>query len=120
LVPGSSFVRAGELTEDASTVFEQKGDAYRVSLAGRITIDSSPEFRILLFEHLRSLGFERLIIDFEGVDYIDTSGLAVLIEALKAARVEGKSISLSDLREQPRYLLEATRWLHLFGEVDAA
>jgi anti-sigma B factor antagonist len=99
---------------------ELKGDACLVSLAGRITIDSSPELRMLLFERLRLAGFERLIVDFEGVDYIDTSGLAVLIETLKAAQAGGKSMCLSRLAEQPRYLLEATRALHLFGQVDAA
>jgi anti-anti-sigma factor len=109
-----------KLIEAANVVSEQNGNACRVSLAGRITIDSSPELRTLLFDRLRAPGFERLIVDFENVDYIDTSGLAVLFETLKAARVEGKSMCLSRLGEQPRYLLEATRLLHLFGEVDAA
>ena len=108
------------MMEGASIVCEQKGDTCRVSLAGSITIDSSPELRILLFERLRAPGFDRLILDFERVDYIDTSGLAVLVETLRAARVQGKSVSLSELGEQPRYLLEATRLLHLFGEVNAA
>jgi anti-sigma B factor antagonist len=108
------------LNQDASIVCEQKGDTRQVSLAGRITIDTSPELRMLLFELLRAPGFERLIVDFEGVDYIDTSGLAVLIETLKAARSGGKSMCLSRLGDQPRYLLEATRLLHLFGEVNTA
>lgn len=109
-----------ESIENANIMCELNGDACRVSLAGRITIDSSPELRTLLFERLRAPGFERLIVDFEGVEYIDTSGLAVLIEALKAARAASKSMYLSRLGEQPRYLLNATRLLHLFGEVNAA
>jgi len=48
---------------------------------------------------------------------VDTSGLAVLVETLKAARTVGKAFHLSGLRERPRYLLEATRLLHLFQEV---
>jgi anti-anti-sigma factor len=58
-----------------------------------------------------------MTVDFDEVDYIDTSGLAVLVEVLKAAREQGKTFHLSRLRERPRYLLEATRVLHLFDEV---
>ncbi len=56
-------------------------------------------------------------MDFREVDYIDTSGLALLVEILKAARTQGKALHVSGLRERPRYLLEATRLLHLFHEV---
>jgi anti-anti-sigma regulatory factor len=51
---------------------------------------------------------------------MDTSGLAVLVEILKAARESSKRFQLSGLRERPRYLLEATRVLHLFEEVDSS
>ena len=57
-------------------------------------------------------------MDFYDVIYIDTSGLAMLVEVLKFARTRGKGFSLSGLRDRPRYLLEATRLLHLFHEVD--
>lgn len=105
---------------DVNITFELKGDTCRASLIGRITIDSSPRLRRLLFQRLRAPGFERMIVDFGGVDSIDTSGLAILVEALRAARLCGKSLCLSRLGEQPRYLLEATRLLRLFVEVNAA
>jgi anti-anti-sigma regulatory factor len=41
----------------------------------------------------------------------------VLLEVLRAARRLNKTFHLSGLRERPRYLLEATRLLHLFDEV---
>ena len=59
----------------------------------------------------------RLTLDFSEVDYIDTSGLAVLIEALRSAKQLGKSLRLSGLRERPRYLLESTGLLRLFDQV---
>jgi anti-sigma B factor antagonist len=88
-----------------------------VSLAGRITIDSSPDLRLSLLQHLESPACHSLTLDFYDVAYIDTSGLAVLVEVLKAARDRGKALYLSRLRERPRYLLEATRLAHLFKEV---
>ena len=97
-------------------VCEQRGDECKVSLSGRITIDSSPDLRALLLRQLEPSSCKILTVDFCEVDYIDTSGLALLVEILKAARIQGKAFHLSGLRERPRYLLEATRLLHLFHE----
>ena len=87
------------------------------SLSGRITIDSSPDLRELLLGQLESSSCQILTVDFHEVAYVDTSGLALLVEILKAARTQGKAFHLSGLQERPRYLLEATRLLHLFDEV---
>jgi anti-anti-sigma factor len=50
------------------------------------------------------------------VAYIDTSGLAVLLDVLRSARHLGKQLSLSGLQERPRYLLESTGLLGFFVE----
>ena len=99
-------------------VSENRGAESRVSLSGRITIDSSPGLRALLLERLKSPGCQTLTVDFCEVTYVDTSGLAILVEVLRAARIQGKAFRLSGLRERPRYLLETTRLLHLFTEVN--
>jgi anti-sigma B factor antagonist len=97
---------------------EYRGPECRVSLSGRITIDSSPGLRALLLERLETPSCETLTVDFCEVTYVDTSGLAILVEILRAARTQGKSFRLSGLRERPRYLLETTRLLHLFDEMN--
>jgi anti-anti-sigma factor len=99
-------------------VSEYRGDECRVSLSGRITIDSSPGLRAFLLERLESPGCQILTADFCEVTYVDASGLAILVEILRAARTQGKAFRLSGLRERPRYLLETTRLLHLFDEVN--
>jgi len=93
-------------------------DCCRVELSGRITIDSSPDLQSLLLRRVQSPNCTALTVDLYDVAYIDTSGLAMLMELLRAARLQDKEIRLSGLRERPRYLLEATRLLHLFREVD--
>ena len=98
---------------------EQRGEDNFVKLSGSITIDSSPGLRRVLLRMLKAPGSRRLTLDFSGVDYIDTSGLAVLIEALRSARQLSKSLKLSGLRERPRYLLESTGLLRLFEEAPA-
>jgi anti-sigma B factor antagonist len=107
------------LHEDIQTVSEDLGSACRVRLTGRITIDSSPSLRALLLERLKSETCLNLILDLSGVSYVDTSGLAVFVETLKAARNQGKAFHLTGLTERPRYLLEATRLLRLFDVAPA-
>jgi anti-sigma B factor antagonist len=105
------------LASQASTpgmLVEHQGTQCHVSLSGRITIDSSPDLRLRLLLLLQSPHCQSLTVDFYDVGYIDTSGLAILVETLKAAREEGKTLHLSRLRERPRYLFESSRLLHLF------
>ena len=108
------------LGEDLIAVSERNEEKCCVKLAGRITIDSSPDLRLFMLRKLGSLGCPVFTVDLEEVTYMDTSGLAVLVEFLKAARQSSKRLQLSGLREKPRYLLEATRLLHLFEEVDSS
>jgi anti-sigma B factor antagonist len=95
---------------------EPHGEESFAKLAGSITIDSSPELRRVLLRILKASDCRRLTLDFSAVVYIDTSGLAVLIEVLRSARQLGKRLQLSGLRERPRYLLESTGLLRLFDE----
>lgn len=96
---------------------QRRGADSLVSISGRITIDSSPELRLLLLQVLETAECEGLTVDLYEVGYVDTSGLAIMLEVLRAARGLKKTFHLSGLRDRPRYLLEATRLLHLFDEV---
>jgi len=89
-----------------------------VAVFGRITNDSSPDLRTLLLQQLAIPGCDSLTLDLSDVVYVDTSAVAVLLETLKAAYKLNKAFRLTGLRERPRYLLEATRLLHLFGHVE--
>ena len=105
------------LDGDIRAICETHGPECQVWLSGRITIDSSPSLRALLLQRVESADCQNLTVDFREVPYVDTSGLAVMVEILKAARTRGKTFQLSGLSERPRFLLEATRLLHLFHEV---
>jgi len=56
----------------------------------------------------------KLSVDLSGVSYIDTSGLATLVEAERRARKQGTKLVLYGLHDQPRYLLEVTHLDRLF------
>jgi len=106
------------VTAGIETAFQPRGTNCLGSISGRITIDSSPDLRLLLLAALQESHCEILTVDLHQVDYIDTSGLAVLLEVLRAARILNKRFQLSGLGERPRYLLEMARLLPLFDEAD--
>jgi anti-sigma B factor antagonist len=85
-----------------------------VCLNGRISIDSSPDLRERLLAILDRNVLSTLTIDLAEVSYIDCSGLATLIEALKFTHARKTTLQLRGLHDRPRYLLEVTGLLSLF------
>jgi anti-sigma B factor antagonist len=84
-----------------------------VSISGRITTDTSGQMRSRLADMLRSEP-DTVTIDLSQVDYMDTSGLATLIEAARIARRQRTELVLRGLQEQPRYLFKVTDLDRLF------
>ena len=84
-----------------------------LTVKGWVTIDSSPALRDRLLAILRQESPPPLTIDLTAVPYIDCSGLATLVEALKMARAGKTTLRLS-LHDRPRYLMEVTGLLPLF------
>jgi len=78
-----------------------------VSISGRITTETSSQMRSSLADALRSMP-ATVTIDLSQVDYMDTSGLATLIEAMRIARKQHTELVLRGIQEQPRYLLKVT------------
>lgn len=84
-----------------------------VALRGRITIENSGDTRRALIDSLRGKP-ACVSVDLAGVSYIDTSGLATLVEAERIARKQGTRLILGGVHDQPRYLLEITHLDRLF------
>ena len=87
-----------------------------VLLSGRITIESSPGLRAELLQVLESDSCRSLTVDLYEVSYVDTSGLAILMEVLQGARAADKAFQLKNLRQRPRYLFQAIGLLHFFDK----
>lgn len=69
-------------------VVEQKDlpDAEWVSAKGEVDLYTSPQLRSALMRRIPKMKAGKLILDLSGVSYMDSSGVATLVEALKAAR----------------------------------
>ena len=87
--------------------------ADQVAVHGRITVENSAEMRTALGNALRSKPAV-LHVNLSDVSYIDTSGVATLVEAARIARKQGNRMILEGLHDQPRSLLDVTHLDHLF------
>ena len=77
-----------------------------IKLSGRLDMNSSPDLRKAALTLYTKGECKNLTIDFANVSYIDTSGLATLIEILVTAKEQCAQLTLSDLNEKVRYLLD--------------
>ena len=92
-----------------------------VCLSGRVSVDSSPDLRDQLLATLGRPSLPTLTIDMSKLTYIDCSGIATLVEALRIAHKRKTVLQLRGLHDGPHHLLEVTGLLHLFdlnGETD--
>lgn len=77
---------------------EQVGQDFVMLLSGRINVYSSPDLRDSLQAILSTQPLPRtLTVDLAGVPYIETSGIATLVEALRLARLHQIVFSLRGL-----------------------
>jgi anti-sigma B factor antagonist len=84
-----------------------------VVIQGRITIVNSGAMRTALADALRTKPAS-VSVDLSGVSYIDTSGIATLIEAVRMARRQGTRLILGGIRDQPHYFFEIAHLDRLF------
>ena len=94
------------------------GDEHGVSIRGRVNIDTSSDMRRTIAEALRSMP-PAVMLDLTDVSYMDTSGVATLLEASRIARQQGTRLVLHGLRGQPRELLHFSQIDHLLDIADA-
>ena len=65
----------------------------RITLAGHLDVVTAPELRRRLSE-LLDAGETQLLVDLREVDFVDSSGLAALVQGMKRARAEGGDVEL--------------------------
>jgi anti-sigma B factor antagonist len=82
------------------------GDHITVAVTGRVTVDSSPNLRAVVLEVLHRGAAPLIVIDLSGVSYLDMSGLATLLESLKAARERSVKLRVIGMSGEARNLAE--------------
>jgi len=82
-------------------------------LAGEIDLHASPTLRKRLHE-IADKKSPSLVIDFSGVSYIDSSGLATLVEYVREAKPHAGKLALHGLQPKVRMVFELVRLNELF------
>lgn len=90
---------------DKITIFDLSGD---------IDLATSPELRKVLLRELRELRIPRVILNLKAVRYIDSSGVASLVEGLKASRDVGSRFILFGLNTTVREVLQLSKLVRIF------
>ena len=92
----------------------QVGDAVILDLTGDITLFNSPEIRKALIDQLREQRVSHLIVNMLSVPYLDSSGVASLVEGLKISRDLKSRFALYGLSKSAKTVLELTHLLRIF------
>jgi anti-sigma B factor antagonist len=95
-------------TEHLETSVERDQENVLVYLHGHLGIDSSPDFRDQLLAILREQTRGIVTVDLTDVSYIDSSGIATLIEGLRIAHNRGITLGLRGLQGKLVHLFEVT------------
>jgi len=102
---------------DIST--REAGNATIVDITGDITLYNSPEVRRVLLDLLKTKHVPRVIVNLEKVKYIDSAGVASLVEGLKTSRDLKSGFALYGLSKTTREVLELTRLIKVFEVYDS-
>ena len=103
---------------------EQDGDRVVFRLKGEIDLHTSPDLRTDLLNALQSGDVKTLTLNLTEVPYVDSSAIAVMVEALQRLRKNGGRVVLTNLSARVKGLLEIARLDSIFtvvaNEADAA
>jgi anti-sigma B factor antagonist len=97
----------------------QAGSATIVDVKGDIDLYNSPEVRKVILEELKDKRTSRLVVNLSQVRYIDSSGVASLVEGLKISKSLGSRFMMYGLSPAAREVLELSRLIRVFEVFDS-
>lgn len=92
---------------------ENKNGLVVCYVEGEIDINTAPDLK-KNFEKILSKKAPKMVINFSKVTYVDSSGLATLVEILKGMRTYGGKMRLSNMSPKIKSLFEITKLEKLF------
>jgi anti-sigma B factor antagonist len=105
---------ASDSADELSVETRRAGAQTVVIVTGRVTVDSSPHLRQVLHEAIGVAQPAGVVIDFTAARYLDTSGIATLLEAAMLASKQRVRLGVIGLGGEARALAEATELDHIF------
>ncbi|MGD2137058.1 MAG: STAS domain-containing protein [Gammaproteobacteria bacterium] len=96
---------------------KEKQGACVIAFMGEVDLESSPEAREVLLKCFGNAS--NVLVDLSEVTYIDSSGVASLVEALQASKKAGSRFALAAASEPTRRVLELARLDKVFAMYDS-
>jgi anti-sigma B factor antagonist len=94
-----------------------------IDVQGQVDLHSSPRMRSAILQGINRKEVAQVAVNLTGVNYIDSSGVATLVEGLQLARTRNCRFVLFGLQQGTREVLELARLDRIFEihatEVDA-
>jgi len=85
-----------------------------LDLSGDIDLAHSPAMRKVLMVEIKEKRIPKVYLNLKNVRYIDSSGIASLVEGLKASRDQGSRLILFGLSRTVREVMELSRLQKIF------
>ncbi len=89
------------------------GDTTIVALSGDVDLDNSPQVRNVLLKSVREK--RGVLVEMSAVSYIDSSGIASLVEAYQSARHGSTAFALVAVSDAAMRVLELARLDQVFS-----
>jgi anti-sigma B factor antagonist len=107
---------------DLGLEVEERGDVAVLAVSGEVDVATVPRLREQLHGLVAS-GTPRIVVNLDAVDFLDSTGLGVLVGALKRVRNNGGELALVCTAPRIRKVFEVTgltKVFSLYDTVDAA
>jgi anti-sigma B factor antagonist len=85
-----------------------------LDISGDIDLAHSPAMRKVLLGEIKEKHTRKVFLNLKSVRYIDSSGIASLVEGLKASRDNGARLILFGLSPSVREVMELSRLQKIF------
>ncbi|MFC1674840.1 STAS domain-containing protein [Candidatus Omnitrophota bacterium] len=92
---------------------EKANDVVICTVDGEININTSPQLR-KTFEELVEQNTKKIVMDFASISYIDSSGLATLIELLQRLNKVNGKLHICNMPDKVKSIFEVTKLYKLF------
>ena len=99
-----------ELTLDSRT----DGPFQIIEVGGEIDVYTAPRLREAIVAAIEA-GHTRLVVDVEKVEFLDSTGLGVLVGALKKVRADGGTLDIVCTQERILKIFDITGLDKVFG-----
>ena len=90
-----------------NSIIDTKNDFWEVSLAGELDVSTADELKKSLHKLVDEKNID-MKLNLENLDYIDSTGLGVMIGILKRLKIENKEVYIEKPKNNVRRILNIT------------